>query len=225
MSNPNESSQPDTYKGIYWYTGLNDNGGVHTNSGVLNFWFFLLSKGGNGTNDKAVKFNVAGLGYTKAHAIAYRTLNSYLQPTSDYKEARLFSIMAAEDLFGKTSPEVTQTINAWNAVGVDSTVLATKASLLYDIPVDANTTNAYTVVANHITLNPANNQLTVELLDKKPAIRNITINDANDKIIYSNDIKTVQGNNRLQINLPSLADGTYFLKVDNVHSGNFPVKH
>ena len=42
MSNPNSRSQPDTYKGTYWYTGTADNGGVHTNSGVGNFMFYLL---------------------------------------------------------------------------------------------------------------------------------------------------------------------------------------
>lgn len=225
VSNPNEFNQPDTYKGIYWYTGLKDNGGVHTNSSVLNYWFYLLSNGGKGTNDKAVKYDITGIGKARAEAIAYRTLQNYMQPTSDYNEARTFSIMAAQDLFGKISDEVLQTMNAWNAVGVDSAAVKQKTSSLYEIPADANITNAYTVMATHIEMNAATNQLTVELSDKKPALRNITICDLNDKIIYTNDIKTVQGNNRLQINLPSLVDGTYVLKVDNVHSGNFPVKH
>ena len=224
-SNPNANNQPDTYKGIYWYTGVKDNGGVHTNSSVLNFWFYLLSNGGKGTNDKAAKYDVTAIGHAKAEAIAYRTLQYYMQPASGYNEARTFSIMAAQDLFGKISDEVLQTINAWNAVGVDSAALKQKTSSLYEIPADADITNAYTVIATHIEVNAVTNQLTVELSDKKPAIRNITVCDPNDKIIYTNDIKTVQGNNRLQINLPSLADGTYVLKVDNVHSGNFPVKH
>ena len=44
MANPNQFSQPDTYLGTFWYTGTADNGGVHTNSGVLNFWFYLLHR-------------------------------------------------------------------------------------------------------------------------------------------------------------------------------------
>jgi len=43
MSNPNAKNQPDTYKGSYWYGGNQDYGGVHENSGVLNFWFYLLA--------------------------------------------------------------------------------------------------------------------------------------------------------------------------------------
>jgi Zn-dependent metalloprotease len=58
MANPNAFGQPDTYLGTNWVNingctpnNGNDFCGVHTNSGVLNFWFFLLSDGGNGTND------------------------------------------------------------------------------------------------------------------------------------------------------------------------------
>ena len=51
MSNPNAYQQPDTYNGTYWATGTGDNGGVHTNSGVGNFMFYLLVTGGSGTND------------------------------------------------------------------------------------------------------------------------------------------------------------------------------
>ena len=118
MSNPNAYGQPDTYKGSGWATGSADNGGVHTNSGVLNFWFYLLSQGGSGTNDKSFAYSVSGLGRTKAAAIAYRTLTVYLSPTSQYINARTFSIQAATDLYGAASNEVTQVMNAWDAVGV-----------------------------------------------------------------------------------------------------------
>jgi len=122
MSNPNAYGQPDTYLGTNWATGTADNGGVHTNSGVLNFWFYLLSQGGTGTNDKNTAYAVTGIGITKAAAIAYRTLTNYLTPTSQYANARTLSVQAATDLYGATSNEVTQVNNAWNAVGVAATV-------------------------------------------------------------------------------------------------------
>ncbi|MCW3107661.1 MAG: type sorting protein [Segetibacter sp.] len=119
MSNPNAKQDPDTYKGTYWYTGFSDNGGVHTNSGVLNYWFYLLSVGGSGTNDNGTQFNVTGVGINNAAAIAYRTLTTYLIPSSQYADARTYSIKAAQDLFGISNPDfVTQTTNAWIAVGV-----------------------------------------------------------------------------------------------------------
>ena len=51
MSNPGWYGEPDCYTGTNWYTGTGDNGGVHTNSGVQNYWYYLLSQGGSGTND------------------------------------------------------------------------------------------------------------------------------------------------------------------------------
>ena len=65
---------PDTYLGAYWISGENDNGGIHTNSGVQNHWFYLLAEGGSGTNDMNNTYQVAGIGLEKAARIAYRTL-------------------------------------------------------------------------------------------------------------------------------------------------------
>jgi Zn-dependent metalloprotease len=50
MSDPNAEGQPDTYKGTP-SGGTADSGGVHTNSGVLNHWFYILAVGKSGTND------------------------------------------------------------------------------------------------------------------------------------------------------------------------------
>ncbi len=121
MSNPNTYQQPDTYLGTYWATGTADNGGVHTNSGVLNYWFYLLSVGGSGTNDKGTAYSVTGLGIDKAAAIAFRLNTVYLTATSNYAAARTYGIQAATDLYGAGSAEVTQTTNAWTAVGVGGT--------------------------------------------------------------------------------------------------------
>ena len=122
MSNPNEDGQPDTYKGTNWYVGVMDNGGVHTNSGVANYWFYLLSEGGSGTNDIGNTFSVDSIGIDKAAQIAYRALSVYLTNTSDYKDARMATIQAAIDLYGSCSPEVIATTNGWYAVGVGQAV-------------------------------------------------------------------------------------------------------
>lgn len=118
MSNPNAYGDPDTYLGNYWYVGSVDNGGVHTNSGVQNYWFYLLCSGGNGTNDLGNTFNVSSIGITAAAAIAYRTLTLYLTANSDYADMRTYSIQSAIDLYGICSNEVIQVTNAWYAVGV-----------------------------------------------------------------------------------------------------------
>jgi bacillolysin len=118
MSNPNAEGQPDTYKGTYWATSSADNYGVHTNSGVGNFMFYLLVTGGSGTNDKGSSYSVTGIGLTEADAILYRTNTVYLVPTSQYADWRTACINAATDLYGSTSNEVVQVENAWYAVGI-----------------------------------------------------------------------------------------------------------
>lgn len=127
MQKPKLKGDPDTYQGQYWYSGSGDNGGVHTNSGVQNYWYYVLCEGDTGTNDDGDFFTVDSIGRPKAQQIAYRSLSTYLGRFSDYEEARYFSILAARDLYGDCSPEVTATTNAWFATGVgaefDSTVV------------------------------------------------------------------------------------------------------
>jgi len=124
MSNPNLYDQPDTYLGDSWYTGTGDNGGVHYNSGVINFWYYLLCEGGSGTNDKGNAFNVTSITMAKAERIAFRTLTVYLTSSSQYTNARTYSIQAAIDLYGSCSQEVQSTTNAWYAVGVGAAYVA-----------------------------------------------------------------------------------------------------
>jgi Zn-dependent metalloprotease len=59
---PNSEGDPDTYLGLNWTITadegvcvpdrtINDYCGVHTNSGVLNHWFYILTAGAAGTNN------------------------------------------------------------------------------------------------------------------------------------------------------------------------------
>ncbi len=119
MSNPNAEGDPDTYFGDNWAPlGGGDNGGVHTNSGVQNYWFYLLSEGGSGTNDNNYNYNVAGVGQNTAIFIAFRNLRYYLTPSSTYADARKGAVLSATDLYGECSFAVEETKNAWRAVGV-----------------------------------------------------------------------------------------------------------
>jgi len=118
MSNPKQYNDPDTYHGTNYYMGAADNGGVHTNSGVLNHWFYLTSEGGTGVNDNLDTFTVVGVGIDTAAAVAFRTLTVYLTNTSQYADARFYSIKAAIDLYGPCSPTVEAVTNAFYAVGI-----------------------------------------------------------------------------------------------------------
>jgi Zn-dependent metalloprotease len=120
---PKSHANPDTYMGVYWVNTAdisadNDYGGVHYNSGVQNHWFYILSVGEQGTNDKNANYSVKGIGMDKAAKIAYRNLTSYLISSSNYAAARTNSLKAAKDLYGDCSPEFVATAYAWDAVGV-----------------------------------------------------------------------------------------------------------
>lgn len=135
MADPNSQGDPHTYKGNYWNAGSSDHGGVHTNSGVQNYWFYLLSKGGTGTNDNGDSYSVNGIGFDKAGAISYRNLSVYLSSNSQYADARTYSIQSALDLYGACSDEVIAVTNAWYAVGVGAHIIMLLQQILWHKPI------------------------------------------------------------------------------------------
>lgn len=141
MSNPNASSQPDTYLGTNWYTTAgctpsqyNDYCGIHTNSGVGNYMYYLLVNGGSGTNDIGNAFSVTGIGLAKAQQIIYRSETVYLTPNSNYPDWRTACLQAVGDLYGTCSNEAVQTANAWYAVGVGNPAPPLTLNLCAAIP-------------------------------------------------------------------------------------------
>ncbi|WP_294959810.1 M4 family metallopeptidase [uncultured Flavobacterium sp.] len=121
MANPKAAGQPDTYGGEFWTNPANtsvDNGGVHQNSGITNYWYYLLVEGGSGVNDLNNSYSVKAIGLEKAEKIAYTTLTEYLSPSSNFMAMRQASLLATEDLYGLGSEEYKQVTNAWYAIGV-----------------------------------------------------------------------------------------------------------
>lgn len=123
MSYPLTKGDPDTYLGTNWATGTADSGGVHTNSGVLNHWFYILTAGKSGTNNATIIANrdtyaVTGIGMTKSSQIAYLTERDYLTPNATYFDARKASLTVAKNLYGCSATEYVAVMNAWNAVNI-----------------------------------------------------------------------------------------------------------
>lgn len=124
MSNPNSFNDPDTYQGLHWAStnnpnSTNDYGGVHTNSGVQNYAYYLMVTGGSGTNDNGNSYNITGIGWDDAINIVYKAL-TYLSTNSNFSDSRAAMVQAAIDIFGACSQQVITTTNAWYAVGVGS---------------------------------------------------------------------------------------------------------
>lgn len=85
------------------YTGLQDNGGVHINSGIPNHAFYKFAEAI--TRDKAAD-------------VFYKALTDYLTKSSQFIDLRLAVIQAATDLYGAASNEVTQAGLAFDFVGI-----------------------------------------------------------------------------------------------------------
>ena len=127
MSNPNEFMNADTYNGLYF----NNGDIVHYDSGIQNFWYYLLVSGGTGVNDIGNNYAVTAIGMTDAVKIAYRNLAYYLTPNATFMDSRLGSEQAAIDLFGLCSNQQYETIHAWYAVGVGSNFASTEVDATF----------------------------------------------------------------------------------------------
>lgn len=130
------------------YTGTGDNGGVHVNSGIINYAYYIYA---------------TAITKEKAERIFYRALTTYLGRFSQFLDLRIAIIQSAKDLYGETSSEVTKAKEAFDAVGIyeEEPVQPSQAYpenpgqeylLVYDTdPNDANslyrsTTNASTLL-------------------------------------------------------------------------------
>lgn len=108
LSNPHnmgDSTKP------YWqpahtteiFLGTRDNGGVHINSGIVNYAYYLYA---------------SSIGKEKAEQVFFRALTNYLTKTSGFIELRLAVIFSARDLFGDFSHEATEAAKAFERVGI-----------------------------------------------------------------------------------------------------------
>ncbi|WP_085522332.1 M4 family metallopeptidase [Tuberibacillus sp. Marseille-P3662] len=101
LAHPAKYGQPE-HMDDYVQTSQ-DNGGVHTNSGIPN---------------KAAYNTLSNMSWDKAEQIYYRALTVYLSSYSDFSDARAALLQAAADLYGYNS-EYQVVANAWNQVGVN----------------------------------------------------------------------------------------------------------
>jgi Zn-dependent metalloprotease len=124
---------PSTYHSTYWkdadYVSCpqpsqngstnNDMCGVHTNSGVLNKWFHLITEGEVGINTKGKPYSITGLGFGITEKIAY-LMELNLTPNAGYQTAMTVSLQAVATAYGFGSAAYTTVKAAWAAVGVDT---------------------------------------------------------------------------------------------------------
>ncbi len=103
MQDPHKGSPAQPNHVNEQYTGTQDNGGVHVNSGITNRAFYLFA-----TN--------AAVGIDKAEKVYYKALRDYLVKSSQFVDCRLAVIQAANDLYGNTVANAAA--DAFTAVGI-----------------------------------------------------------------------------------------------------------
>ncbi|MGG1617157.1 M4 family metallopeptidase [Paenibacillus sp. NRS-1782] len=113
LSDPTKYGQPDHYSNFYPDPNNDDEGGVHTNSGIINKAYYLLAQGGTSHG-----ITVTGIGREAAVFIYYNAFTNYLTSTSNFSNARAAVIQAAKDFYGADSLAVTSTIQSFDAVGI-----------------------------------------------------------------------------------------------------------
>jgi thermolysin len=115
MSNPMAFGDPDHYSNRY--IGPDDNGGVHTNSGIANNAFYLAIEGGtNRTSGLSVQ-GVGAANREQIEKVFYRAF-ILLPSNATFSTARAATIQTARDLYGIGSNAERAVTQAWTAVGV-----------------------------------------------------------------------------------------------------------
>lgn len=91
----------------HYVNTLEDNGGVHINSGIPNHAFYLLAMA------------LGGFAWEKAGKIWYEALrDSQIRKTADFIDFAQSTILHAGHLYGSRSVEQKAVIDSWNEVGV-----------------------------------------------------------------------------------------------------------
>jgi Zn-dependent metalloprotease len=115
MANPTQDgSSKDYYPERY--TGTQDNGGVHWNSGIANLAFKLLATGGTHPRGKTT-VNVPGIGVEKAGRIFYKANTDIFTSSTNFAQAKTGTEQAASQL-GYDAATIAAVTKAWEAVGV-----------------------------------------------------------------------------------------------------------
>lgn len=247
IQSPNVKLQPSYYlQSTFWESVtkscipdayINDNCGVHTNSGVMNKWFYLLSMGesqpvtlGGVTQVRKVNY---GIGIKKAAYLAYLTMVGYknyddLTNNLTFDVIRANTLAEAARLWKKTSREYKSVCEAWYAVNVGScpspTVLDPRlASCVwkYNHQVMSKTglDEGYQEVKVKLVPNPGSSDLLI-YIEEPNALDNpgdfiVKIFDVNGKEVFVSSFSNLSNQ---RINIDVLHAGIYMV---NVVKGNW----
>jgi len=232
MNNPTQDGKSyDNYTDRY--TGSNDNGGVHTNSGIANLSYVLLASGGTHPKNKT-NVDVPGIGMTKAISIWYEAQTNQLAEQTDFSQLRSKLASAATALYGDCSAEYQATQLSLDAVKIPGTweceTAETTPPTIFSVSPSNN--------ASSIELSQAINVYMSEAIDASSVTTSsVTLRTANGSSVAAN--VSLNSTNRITI-IPTsdLAyETTYTITIStavkdivgnalaNTYSSNFTTKN
>ena len=115
MANPQSVAEPQPANMSTFVNTSEDNGGVHTNSGIINNAAYLMTMGGS--NPVSQVRVAAGIGFEKSEKLWYRANTKYFMTTTNFGQAAQGVLQAAQDV-GFTQNEINIVDCAFKAVGV-----------------------------------------------------------------------------------------------------------
>gem|GEM_PF-1607583 len=113
MENPASGGDPDHYSN--YVNTTSDNGGVHTNSGIMNQAFYLMAEGGT---NRTSNVSVPGIGRRAAEDLFYIALERRLTKSSKFIDVANATRNLAMEIYGPNSEALLSVERAWGAVGV-----------------------------------------------------------------------------------------------------------
>ena len=117
MADPLSYRDPDNYR--IRFTGAEDNGGVHINSGIASHAFYLAIEGGT---NRTSGLSVQGIGAAnreQMEKVFYRAFTQLLNANARFATARAATLQAAQDLYPGNNAIANALTQAWTAVGVN----------------------------------------------------------------------------------------------------------
>ncbi|MBK7410416.1 MAG: M4 family metallopeptidase [Saprospirales bacterium] len=157
------------------YTGGEDNGGVHINSGITNRAFYLFAN---------------SIGKDKAEQVYYRALNLYLVKSSQFIDCRIAVVQASTDLYGAAEANAAKA--AFDAVGIgegsgtnSQTDIVTNPGEDYILMTDADYASLY-------IFTPDGQEVANPLTNLSPWSRP-SITDDGSAIVYVAEDHTIRG--------------------------------
>ena len=164
------------------YNGSEDNEGVHINSGIPNYAFFLFASN-------------PAVGKDKAEKIYYKALVDYLVKSSKFIDARAAVVQAAKDIHGAGSPIVTAAENAFASVGIGGGGNAGGSNYQKDVSVNPGDDFIVATDENNSKLYIAYgaNFSTIEVLADIPVNSKPSVTDDGSAVVFTSSDKKIYG--------------------------------